>query len=327
MKPKAQVYSIVVVDIEKFGRRANPVQLWLRERLYDIVRKAFSESGIDAENGPEPSDRGDGFFWLLSGVDRTQLTGRFVDVLDQKLRAHARTSNEQGALRLRVALHQGDVTDDGPGWVGEELNTACRLVDIDPLRTALESGPRAGLALAVSGEWHRQVVRHDDASVAGDTFRCVPFDAKEIRGAHAWIRVPGYDAPPGISGARTAPDTPPPHGPAPGAAPAGGASGGPATGDGGRTAAADGGSTAAGGGSTAAGGGSTGAGGAGARGEGRRGDGAAPAGQGPFAGARFDRVNQVFGGDQIVHGGQTFSWGDGPDEPAARDGEDGNGGA
>ncbi|MFF8195582.1 hypothetical protein ACF05L_33015 [Streptomyces bobili] len=294
MKHKTQVYSILVVDIERFGRRANPVQLWLRERLYEIVGKAFSESGIDAESGPKPSDRGDGFFWLLSGTDRTVLTGRFVDVLDQKLRAHARTSNEEGALRLRVALHQGDVTDDGPGWVGEELNTACRLVDIEPLRTALASGPRAGLALAVSGEWHRQVVRHEDSSVASDTFRCVPFEAKEIQGAHAWIRVPGYDAPPGISGTR-----------------AEGASRGAATGRDGGTTRADGGATHGDGGST--------------RGAGGRGEGAARAGQGPFAGARFDRVNQVFGGDQIVHGGQTFRWGSDPEEPAARDGGDGNG--
>ncbi|MEV4232354.1 hypothetical protein AB0J81_35850 [Streptomyces bobili] len=293
MKPKTQVYSILVVDIERFGRRANPVQLWLRERMYEIVGKAFSESGIDAESGPKPSDRGDGFFWLLSGTDRTALTGRFVEVLDQKLRAHARTSNEEGALRLRVALHQGDVTDHGPGWVGEELNTACRLVDIEPLRTALASGPRAGLALAVSGDWHRQVVRHEDSSVASDTFRCVPFDAKEIQGAQAWIRVPGYDAPPGIPGTRTE-----------------GASRGAATGRDGWTTRADGGAARGDGGT---------------RGEGERGDGAAPAGQGPFAGARFDRVNQVFGGDQIVHGGQTFRWGSDPEESAERDGGDGNG--
>ncbi|MEU6811305.1 hypothetical protein ABZ920_20395 [Streptomyces sp. NPDC046831] len=274
MRPKAQLYSILVVDIEKFGRRANPVQLWLREQLYGIVRAAFTESSIDWSGGPEPSDRGDGFFWLLPGsVDRTDLTGRFVEVLDQRLRAHARTSSEEGALRLRVALHQGDVAGDAHGWAGEELNTACRLVDIPPLRTALASAPRAGLALAVSGEWHRHVVRHDDPSVASRTFRCVTFDAKEIHGAHAWIRVPGYDAPPGVSATRPAPGAPS-RDAAPGAAPAGR--------------------------------------------EDRRADHPGAPGSGPFAGAHFDRVGQVFGGDQIVHGGQTFQWGSGPEETAGR---------
>ncbi|MBZ6139917.1 hypothetical protein [Streptomyces olivaceus] len=300
MKVKAQTYSIVVVDIEKFGRRANPVQLSLRKSLYELVPDAFSEVGIDTESGPGPSDRGDGFFWLLPSVDRTDLTGRFVEALDRKLRDYARRSSQEAALRLRVALHQGDVANDPTGWVGEELNTACRMVDLDPLRTALASGPRAGLALAVSGEWHRQIVRHDDPSVAGHTFRRVPFDAKEITGEYAWIRVPGYDAPPGVSGTRRAPHVPshekvqePRYAPA-------------VAGD--RGASRKRGSGAAGPGSATAGG------------EREGGSEVASADRGPFAGARFDRVNQVFGGSQTVRGNQTFHWG--PETSSGNDGEE-----
>ncbi|UYQ63754.1 hypothetical protein [Streptomyces peucetius] len=279
MRPKSQYYSILVVDIAEFGSRANPLQLWLRERLYTLTESAFTEAGVDHRSTPRPSDRGDGFFWLLPGtVDRTDLTGRFVEVLNHRLREHARTSSEEGALRLRVALHQGDVAGDGRGWAGEELNTACRLVDIAPLRTALASGTRAGLALAVSADWHRQIVRHDDPSVASETFRRVPFDAKEIQGASAWIRVPGYDAPPGLTEAETAP----PAGPA---APSGRAAPGPVAA--GRTA---------------------------------PGPDTAPNrsgadGSGPFAGAVFDRVGQVFAGDQVVHGTQHFRWSAEPDDP------------
>ncbi|MCX4822178.1 hypothetical protein OG883_20265 [Streptomyces sp. NBC_01142] len=267
MRPKAQHYSILVVDIEKFGRRANPVQLWLRERLYALVESAFEESGIDHHSGPQPSDRGDGFFWLLPGtVDKTDLTGRYVELLHQRLREHARTSSEEGAMRLRVALHHGDVARDERGWVGEELNTACRLADIAPLRAALTAAQRAGLALAVSADWYRQVVRHDDPSVACETFRRAPFDAKEIQGAHAWIRVPGYDAPPGV---------PDPGVPDPGDAASAASAGAPE-----RPAGTD-----------------------------RAGEDAS----GPFAGAHFDRVGQVFGGDQVVYGPQTFRFGEGGD--------------
>ncbi|MEW2631155.1 hypothetical protein AB0903_05730 [Streptomyces sp. NPDC048389] len=283
MRPKSQHYSILVVDIAEFGCRANPLQLWLRERLYALTEAAFAETGLDHRSAPQPSDRGDGFFWLLPGTfDRTDLTGRFVEVLNHRLRDHARTSSEEGALRLRVALHQGDVARDGHGWAGEELNTACRLVDIAPLRTALASGTRAGLALAVSAEWHRQIVRHDDPSVASETFRRVAFDAKEIQGASAWIRVPGYDAPPGLTEAETAP----PAGPArtsrpaaPGREPSGRTAPGPGTAP--NRSGAD--------------------------------------GPGPFAGAMFDRVGQVFAGDQVVHGTQSFRWGAEPDEAEAPD--------
>ncbi|MFD3308182.1 hypothetical protein [Streptomyces sp. NPDC058694] len=198
MRAKAQHYSIVVVDIEKFGSRSNPVQLWLRERLYELVEEALDVTGVDRHAAPAPSDRGDGFFWLLPGsVDKVDLTGRFVDLMHDGLRAHARTASAEGAMRLRVALHSGDVARDVRGWQGEELNSACRLVDIAPLRTALAEATRSGLALAVSDDWYRRVVRQDHPGVERAAFRRVPFDAKEIQGEFAWIRVPGYEVPPG----------------------------------------------------------------------------------------------------------------------------------
>ncbi|MEY9966654.1 hypothetical protein ABIA33_004719 [Streptacidiphilus sp. MAP12-16] len=258
MRTKAQHFSILVVDIEKFGSRSNPVQLWLRKRLYELVEAAFDEAGIDHRNGPRPADRGDGFFWLLPGtVDKVDLTGRFVDLLHDNLREHARTSSEEGAMRLRVALHDGDVAQDEHGWAGEELNSACRLVDIAPLRTALAQARRSGMALAVSSDWYRRTVRHGHPAVERQTFRRVLFEAKEIQGESAWIRVPGYDIPPGIEEA--APDN--------------GSTPGPALATGPHVP------------TPTAG---------------------APALSGPFSNPTFGDVGQVFGGDQVVHGPQTF---------------------
>ncbi|KIF74163.1 hypothetical protein QR77_09515 [Streptomyces sp. 150FB] len=200
MNVKSQHYAIVVVDIEKFGSRADRVAQWLRTRLYEMAETALDDTGVDRAAAPPPADRGDGFFWLLPGsVDKTDLTARFVGLLHDQLRAHARTSNDEGALRIRVALHSGDVSWDGRGWVGEELNTACRLVDIEPLRTTLAEARRSGLALAVSDDWYRRVVHRGAPEVEREAFREFPFDAKEIQGASAWIRVPGYDVPPGIT--------------------------------------------------------------------------------------------------------------------------------
>lgn len=199
MRPKAQHYAILVADIEKFGSRSNPVQAWLRERLYELLEGALDEAGIDHRAEPRPSDRGDGVFWLLPGsVPKIDLTGRFVDLLQAGLRAHARTSNDEGALRLRAALHFGEVAWDGRGWVGEDLNTACRIVDLQALRDALSAGQRSGLALAVSDEWYRGVIRHEYPETDSGAYRAVRFDAKEIKGARVWIRVPGYSTPPGI---------------------------------------------------------------------------------------------------------------------------------
>ncbi|MEE1789217.1 hypothetical protein PUR28_00115, partial [Streptomyces sp. BE308] len=42
---------------------------------------------------------------------------------------YARVFSEEHALRCRLALHQGLVTEDPQGWSGDAVNTACRLVD------------------------------------------------------------------------------------------------------------------------------------------------------------------------------------------------------
>ncbi|AKA02845.1 aromatic ring-opening dioxygenase LigA [Streptomyces noursei ZPM] len=199
MEGKAQHYAILVVDIEKFGSRGNPTQATLRKRMYELLEHALDEAGIDHRAEPRPVDRGDGVFWLLPGsVPKTELTGRFVYLLQAALRAHARHSSADAALRLRAALHYGEVAWDGRGWVGEDLNTACRIVDFQPLRDALGAGTRSALALAVSDPWYRAVVRHDYPEIDSRTYQAVRFDAKEIKGSKVWIRVPGYDTPPGI---------------------------------------------------------------------------------------------------------------------------------
>jgi hypothetical protein len=134
---------------------------------------------------------------LPTSVSKVDLTGRFIIALHAGLAAHARVSSEQAALRLRVALHAGEVGSDEHGWLGEDLNTACRLVDLDALRGTLAAATRSCLVLAVSDSWYSAVVRHDYPGIDRAAFRPVPFQAKEVRQT-AWISVPGYQEPPGI---------------------------------------------------------------------------------------------------------------------------------
>ncbi|MFI1865524.1 hypothetical protein [Streptomyces jumonjinensis] len=205
---KPRYHLIVVLDIERFGSRTDPLQQWLRERLYAIVDEALREAGIDPTDLEAIGDRGDGCFLLIRPtVSKLDLTTRFVDALQASLRGHAQRGNERSALRVRVALHAGDVAQDGRGWVGEALNTACRLVDLDALRTTLAAADRSGLALAVSSDWHSAVVHHDYPELPAAGFREVPFEAKEIR-SHAWLYVPGYDEPPGPGAPTAAPRNP-----------------------------------------------------------------------------------------------------------------------
>jgi hypothetical protein len=185
-------YTILVVDIEEFGGRRNPVQKLLRERLYRILGAAMEAAGIDTTQALKPADRGDGVFWLLPTViSKVILTGPFIGALGAELRAHQRVAAPEAHMRLRVALHAGEVTQDEHGWVGEDLNTACRLVDLQSLRDALASATDPLLALAVSDTWYHSTIRHGYPGIEDASFRPVPFRAKEVDQT-AWITVPGY---------------------------------------------------------------------------------------------------------------------------------------
>jgi class 3 adenylate cyclase len=195
-----QYYTILVVDIESFGKRRNPVQALLRERLYRILDEAIAAAGIDQAGAPEPVDRGDGAFWLLSAsTPKVMLTGPFIAALRAGLEAHKRVSAPEAHMRLRVALHAGEVSRDQHGWVGEDLNTACRLVDLQSLRDALTQAANSLVAVAVSDAWYRSTIRHDYPGIDSASYHPMPFRAKEVNQT-AWITVPGFSGPPPQAG-------------------------------------------------------------------------------------------------------------------------------
>jgi hypothetical protein len=201
MRSNPLYYTILVVDIEGFGRRRNPIQKLLRERLYRILGRAMEAAGLDTAQALKPADRGDGVFWLLpTAISKVMLTGPFIGVLGAELRAHQRVAAREAHMRLRVALHAGEVSQDEHGWVGEDLNTACRLVDLQALRDALAAATGSPLALAVSDTWYHSTIRHRYPGIEDASFRPVPFRAKEVDQT-AWITVPGYPRVPRHAGA------------------------------------------------------------------------------------------------------------------------------
>ncbi|MGW0706662.1 hypothetical protein ACWD4G_11995 [Streptomyces sp. NPDC002643] len=208
----AQYSLIAILDIEGFGRRTDPGQAWLRDRLSTVVTRALHAAGI-AE--PVWEDRGDAVVLLLAGtVPKTDLLGGFVRALVRELRDHARdhSGDAEREMRLRVAVHAGEVARHGTGWVGADLNTAFRMADMGALRRALAEAPGAVLALVVSDVLHRGVVRHRHPGLEAAEFAPAVLSAKEVRDETVWIRVPGRPAPPlppGQTASGPRPGTPP----------------------------------------------------------------------------------------------------------------------
>ncbi|RKT17546.1 hypothetical protein BX285_1923 [Streptomyces sp. 1114.5] len=208
---------IVVLDIEGFSTRPNPVQRSLRQAMYEVLRDALAEAGLP-DGAVATEDRGDGVLVLVQPqVSPVLLAGALVRALDDCLAEKARIFNEAHALRLRVALHQGLVSRDADGWSGDAVNWTFRLVDAAPLREVLARAGRANLAFIVSDEVYQAVVRHEYRTVDPAAYLPVGFEAKHGIPARGWITVPGYPAPPGLDGG-SGPGTG--LGPGPAAAPA-----------------------------------------------------------------------------------------------------------
>ena len=90
-------------------------------------------------------------------------------------------------VRVRVAVHAGEVIHGPHGWIGTDLNLACRLVDSTPLRQELIRRPQADLALIVSEVIHRAVVQHGHRGVDPASYRPVHIAVKEVV-TPAWMR-------------------------------------------------------------------------------------------------------------------------------------------
>jgi len=184
----------MVVDVERFGdpARTNLNQLAVREALYEALPAAFAESGIGWESCAS-EDRGDGALILIPPeIPKTHLVTILPDKLAAAVSRHNAGCGVPERMRLRVALHAGEVYRDAHGVAGTAVNHVFRLAEAPALRSALAASTGV-LALIVSDGLFTEVVRHDPAAEP-DSYRQVQVTVKETA-ATGWIRVPDPAAP------------------------------------------------------------------------------------------------------------------------------------
>jgi hypothetical protein len=156
--------SIVVVDIEGFSdaRRTNWHQVAVRDGLYRAMREAFDHAGIlwaDCDH----EDRGDGVFVLIPAeVPKALLVELLPSALVRALHRHNSAHQDQERIRLRMALHAGEISYDNHGTTAAAVNLAFRLLDANALKAALATSPSV-LAVITSSWFFEEVVRHSPA--------------------------------------------------------------------------------------------------------------------------------------------------------------------
>ena len=191
MRAEPEHRGILALDIQGFGRleRTNPTRARMRTGLHRILGNAMTSAGIEPEH-VEQSEYGDGVLVLLRPqVSKARLLHPLLPRLLSGLARYNRTAPAAARLRLRVAVHAGELLRDAHGITGEDLILAFRLLDADVVRARLIQD-MSDLVLIVSNVIYQGIVKHGYSRIDPAVFEPVWVTAKETN-TRAWLHIPG----------------------------------------------------------------------------------------------------------------------------------------
>jgi class 3 adenylate cyclase len=186
--------TILVVDIAGFSAaqrtRANYVSM--RAGMFAAIEHALQETGISWTDCFHEST-GDGVFILVPGnISKGVIAERLPQAFVAALMTHNDRHPPDERLRVRLAMHAGEIVHDDHGVTGPAINRTFRLVDAKPLKDALANSSGV-LAIVVSEWFYDEVIRHS-APRAPEEYRRIEVSVKETNVA-AWIRLPDHVLP------------------------------------------------------------------------------------------------------------------------------------
>ncbi|HEU5475061.1 MAG TPA: hypothetical protein VFV67_30830 [Actinophytocola sp.] len=174
--------AIVAVDIEGSTLRTDVKKARLRTVMYDVLESALTGCGVAESHRDRPVDTGDGAYVLVHPVDeapKSLLLSGFVAILTELLTEYDAAHPDQ--LRLRVAIHAGEVSYDSRGCFGEAIDLTFRLLDAPEVKQLFRCTP-GPLMLVVSDHLYDSVIRHGYHGLEHSTF--TPLARVRIAGRH-----------------------------------------------------------------------------------------------------------------------------------------------
>ncbi|MYT27912.1 MULTISPECIES: hypothetical protein [unclassified Streptomyces] len=170
--------SLVLFDVEGFGRRSGAEQAMIRRMLYSVVHDTLRAAQVEPTEY-RTEDRGDAVLVIVGGaVPKPQLLRAALTETPTQLLHANRLASAGTQVRLRVVLHAGEVAQDAQGTLGKEVVEAFRLLDTAELRGALRSSSQPSV-LAVSELIHRSVVEYGHPGIDPEHFHPFVADSKE----------------------------------------------------------------------------------------------------------------------------------------------------
>jgi hypothetical protein len=191
------IYPLPRVIVAAAFQATAPCSNWekaqLRWSTYELFEQAMLDSGITTDLRDPYVDRVDGPMALIHLTDRfpkTWLLTRFAPRLRELLDERNSGYGQHHPLRLRIAIHAGDVTCDDTGWFGNEIEIANRLLAASALKARLRQ-TSSPVVLVVSEQIHRSVIMHGDPGIDARAF--TPLIKLEVAGleCRGWVHVPG----------------------------------------------------------------------------------------------------------------------------------------
>jgi class 3 adenylate cyclase len=177
--------TLLVFDIEKFGPRQHIEQAEAQRVMYGFLEQVLTKAEIE-QTSTRVEDRGDGVFVVLDAdVSKPKLIRSVLTELPTALYDYNRLASDTAKMRMRAAVHAGDVEITSRGVVGTPAIEVFRLLNSKKLYAQLEESGEL-LVFAVSEAVHHDVIRHDHSGVRADHFHPIDADDKEPRVA-GWI--------------------------------------------------------------------------------------------------------------------------------------------
>jgi WD40 repeat protein len=181
--------TIFVVDVEAFGdqQRTDADRVVVHEEMYRVLEETFRACEIPWKDC-HSEDRGDGALILVpASVSKNDFVETFPHRLADALARYNEGHDARKRMRLRAALHGGEIIKASRGIVADAVNFTFRLVESPDLKDALRNSP-GKLALIVSPYFYTQVVRHSIRANSA-LYRKVHVSMKETD-TDAWIYLP-----------------------------------------------------------------------------------------------------------------------------------------
>ncbi|MFI0412390.1 hypothetical protein [Actinomadura sp. 3N508] len=181
--------TLIGVDIPNFGdrRRSNDIRRVLRDTMYGLLTESFTMTGLPWEDSHR-EDRGDGALIILPpSVQSSETLDPLAHHATALLRRANRLTNELTRLRLRMAVHSGEVQYDAHGVLGHAVNHLFRLLDASAFKRVMATAHYADLGMLVSDDLYRAAI--DDGAVDQDAYTALNVTCKETRRAkaHLWL--------------------------------------------------------------------------------------------------------------------------------------------